>query len=146
MVIGCVSAGAVYICTQDVFPTKRLRQLTQYFSQRHTHSHPSLTAQHLSDNIFVEHVATIVSSRILYRVSYSGNLATFFSWLIFNSRPTVRVLLLLSVLCKSICYFAHYVHIEHPYTPLVVCCSNTNVSGVHVVPFLLDLFPMVTLQ
>lgn len=53
--------GAVYICTEDVFPNKRLHQLTESFSRYHTQSHPKLTAKYLSDNIYIEHVATIVS-------------------------------------------------------------------------------------
>ena len=56
--------GAVYISTEDVFPTRRLQQLTTSFSQQH-----SLSAKHFSDNIFVEHVATIVS---LDSTLYSG--------------------------------------------------------------------------
>ena len=52
-------AGAVYICTEDVFPTRRLQQLTESFSKEHSCN--DLTAKHLSDNIFVEHVATVVS-------------------------------------------------------------------------------------
>ena len=53
--------GAVYICTEDVFPNKRLQQLTESFGQYHAHTHPKLTAKYLSDNIYIEHVATIVS-------------------------------------------------------------------------------------
>ena len=52
--------GAVYICTEDVFPSKRLRQLTEFFVQ--DHSKLKLTAKNVSDNIFVEHTATIVSN------------------------------------------------------------------------------------
>lgn len=58
----CMFTGAVYICTEDVFPNKRLQQLTESFCQYHTHTHPKLTAKYLSDNIYIEHVATIVSS------------------------------------------------------------------------------------
>ena len=51
--------GAVYICTEDAFPNKRLRQLAECFSQRHQDLR--LGSRQLSDNIFVEHAATTVS-------------------------------------------------------------------------------------
>ena len=54
----------MYICTEDVFPSKRLRQLTEFFVQ--DHSNLKLTAKNVSDNIFVEHVATIVSNVCIY--------------------------------------------------------------------------------
>lgn len=63
--------GAVYICTEDVFPNKRLQQLTESFSQYHAHTHPKLTAKYLSDNIYIEHVATIVSSAACYNRTMS---------------------------------------------------------------------------
>lgn len=44
--------GAVYISTEDVFPSKRLHQLTQSFAK----GEASLT-----DNIFIEHAADVVS-------------------------------------------------------------------------------------
>lgn len=44
--------GAVYISTEDVFPSKRLHQLTQSFAE----GEASLT-----DNIFIEHAADVVS-------------------------------------------------------------------------------------
>lgn len=53
-----VHTGAVYICTEDVFPNKRLQQMTESFSQDQAHE---FTAKYLCDNIYVEHVATIVS-------------------------------------------------------------------------------------
>lgn len=50
--------GAVYISTEDVFPSKRLHQLTQSFAKGQAfHSAASLT-----DNIFIEHAADVVSS------------------------------------------------------------------------------------
>jgi len=53
-----VAAGAVYISTEDVFPNKRLQQLTELFARKCRQ--PGLSAQLLSDNIYVEHAATIV--------------------------------------------------------------------------------------
>jgi len=52
------TAGAVYISTEDAFPHKRLQQLTEAFARKHKEL--GLSAQHLSDNIYVEHAATIV--------------------------------------------------------------------------------------
>ncbi|XP_059163747.1 DNA repair protein XRCC3-like isoform X2 [Physella acuta] len=42
--------GAVYICTEDAFPSKRLQQLIQCHSSK-------LPSCNLGDNIFIEHVA-----------------------------------------------------------------------------------------
>ncbi|KAK7488420.1 hypothetical protein BaRGS_00020394 [Batillaria attramentaria] len=55
---GGLEGGAVYICTEDVFPSKRLHQLVQHFSHKYTctqygNGHPL----QFSDQIFVEHVA-----------------------------------------------------------------------------------------
>ena len=53
--------GAVYISTEDVFPSKRLHQLTQCFVRNHT-SHSAVKVN-FSDNIFIEHAADVVSSK-----------------------------------------------------------------------------------
>ena len=53
--------GAVYISTEDVFPSKRLHQLTQCFTKSQV-LHPSSCKLNLSDNIFIEHAADVVSS------------------------------------------------------------------------------------
>ena len=50
------------MCTEDAFPNKRLYQLAEVFAQNH--SSLGYTARHLSDGIFVEHAATIVSNNI----------------------------------------------------------------------------------
>ena len=50
--------GAVYICTEDAFPNKRLHQLAEFFAEKHRSL--GYTARQLSDGIFVEHAATIV--------------------------------------------------------------------------------------
>jgi DNA-repair protein XRCC3 len=65
---GGLEAGAVYICTGDVFPSKRLRQLTEFFIQ--DHSKLKLTVKNISDNIYVEHVPTISSltAQLEYRL------------------------------------------------------------------------------
>ncbi|KAL9952245.1 hypothetical protein ACROYT_G039468 [Oculina patagonica] len=53
--LGGLGGGAVYISTEDVFPSKRLHQLTQSFAKsRGLHSAASLT-----DNIFIEHAADV---------------------------------------------------------------------------------------
>ena len=54
----CLS-GVVYICTEDVFPSKRLQQLIAAFNKR---LGPTLANQlALGDHIFVEHVAEKVT-------------------------------------------------------------------------------------
>ena len=55
--------GAVYISTEDVFPSKRLHQLTQCFSKDQA-SHPSAVKINFSDNVFIEHSADLVSPKI----------------------------------------------------------------------------------
>ena len=52
------TSGAVYISTEDAFPNKRIQQLTEAFAKKHKEL--GLSAQQLSDNIYVEHAATIV--------------------------------------------------------------------------------------
>ena len=56
--------GAVYVCTEDAFPNKRLHQIAEVFAKNH--GSLGYTARRLSDGIFVEHAATIVSAIILY--------------------------------------------------------------------------------
>ncbi|KAK2567314.1 DNA repair protein XRCC3 [Acropora cervicornis] len=53
----CVGWGAVYISTEDVFPSKRLHQLTQYFVKNQTNLLNS--SINPSDNIFIEHAADV---------------------------------------------------------------------------------------
>ena len=65
VVILFFSTGAVYISTEDVFPSKRLHQLTQSFAK----GDASLT-----DNIFIEHAADVVSKsepRLTFQISCS---------------------------------------------------------------------------
>lgn len=50
--------GAVYISTEDAFPSKRLCQLAGIFSKHHPGC--TLTTKHLTDNIFIEHAGTVV--------------------------------------------------------------------------------------
>ena len=51
--------GAVYISTEDVFPSKRLHQLIPHFTKKHK---PDVARQlNLGDNIFIEHAADLVS-------------------------------------------------------------------------------------
>ena len=50
--------GAVYISTEDVFSSKRLHQLTQYFVKNQTNLLNS--SINPSDNIFIEHAADVV--------------------------------------------------------------------------------------
>ncbi|XP_071511762.1 DNA repair protein XRCC3-like [Diadema antillarum] len=52
---GGLAKGAVYVCTEDVFPSKRLQQLISAFNRK---MEPALASQlALGDHIYVEHVA-----------------------------------------------------------------------------------------
>lgn len=55
---GGLGGGAVYISTEDVFPSKRLHQLTQCFNKSQV-LHPSSCKLNLNDNIFIEHAADV---------------------------------------------------------------------------------------
>ena len=50
--------GALYISTEDAFPSKRLCQLASVFNEHHS---SILTAKQLTDNIFIEHTGTVVT-------------------------------------------------------------------------------------
>ncbi|XP_026464891.1 DNA repair protein XRCC3-like [Ctenocephalides felis] len=57
--IGGLNAGAVYICTEDVFPSKRLQQLFQTFPVSFAKRYrlkTSFTTQ-FADNIYIEHAS-----------------------------------------------------------------------------------------
>lgn len=59
---GGLEAGAVYVCTEDVFPSKRLQQLIA--EQQHLRTDiPAETIQKIKfgDHIFIEHAADVVS-------------------------------------------------------------------------------------
>ncbi|KAE8747554.1 hypothetical protein FOCC_FOCC005715 [Frankliniella occidentalis] len=61
---GGLDAGAVYICTEDSFPAKRLQQLfTTYPQQRMSPSHIKEDLPKFGDNIFIEHVADAAGMR-----------------------------------------------------------------------------------
>ncbi|XP_026867433.2 DNA repair protein XRCC3 [Electrophorus electricus] len=68
---GGLGTGAVYICTEDSFPIKRLRQLITQQSRLRPHVPPALIhSLRFSDNIYIEHTAdlealqTCVSQRV----------------------------------------------------------------------------------
>lgn len=46
--------GALYICTEDPFPTKRLHQMAEHFTKKHFHG-SGKTSSHLTDRIYIEH-------------------------------------------------------------------------------------------
>lgn len=59
---GCFSAGAVYICTEDSFPIKRLQQLIADQPSLRSDVPPSLISRlQFSDHVYVEHAADLVS-------------------------------------------------------------------------------------
>ncbi|KAI5090565.1 DNA repair protein XRCC3 [Silurus meridionalis] len=57
---GGLGAGAVYICTEDPFPIKRLRQLITQQSRLRPNIPPALIRSiRFSDNIYIEHTADL---------------------------------------------------------------------------------------
>lgn len=49
MAMGGLQKSAVYICTEDAFPSKRLLQMTRFYSQKYQRND-------WMDNIFIEHI------------------------------------------------------------------------------------------
>ncbi|XP_048456211.1 DNA repair protein XRCC3 isoform X1 [Rhincodon typus] len=59
---GGQDAGAVYICTEDTFPNKRLQQLIAFQSMLRTDVPPDIVNNiKFGNNIFIEHVADVES-------------------------------------------------------------------------------------
>lgn len=56
-IIAALKKGAVYISTEDVFPSKRLHQLMQNFVKNHTITSTAKISP--SDHIFIEHAADV---------------------------------------------------------------------------------------
>ncbi|XP_034247672.1 DNA repair protein XRCC3 [Thrips palmi] len=57
---GGFNSGAVYICTEDSFPTNRLQQLFHTYSRRRG---VCGSAKNFGDNIFIEHIADAAGMR-----------------------------------------------------------------------------------
>lgn len=58
----CVSVGAVYICTEDSFPIRRLQQLIREQSGLRSDVPLSLiSGLWFSDHVYIEHTADLVS-------------------------------------------------------------------------------------
>ncbi|PWA23272.1 hypothetical protein CCH79_00020571 [Gambusia affinis] len=58
---GGLSAGALYVCTEDPFPVRRLQQLISEQTSLRSDVPPSLIGRlRFSDNIYVEHAADLV--------------------------------------------------------------------------------------
>ncbi|XP_060070545.1 DNA repair protein XRCC3-like [Ylistrum balloti] len=55
--LGGLNGGAAYICTEDIFPNKRLHQMIQFFSRKTSLKLPSPV--NFGDQIFIEHVSDI---------------------------------------------------------------------------------------
>ncbi|CAL1571226.1 unnamed protein product [Knipowitschia caucasica] len=58
---GGLASGAVFICTEDPFPSKRLQQLISEQSSLRPQVPLSLTQQNFSDRVYVEHTADLPS-------------------------------------------------------------------------------------
>ncbi|XP_028996679.1 DNA repair protein XRCC3 isoform X2 [Betta splendens] len=62
---GGLHSGAVYICTEDSFPIRRLQQLIQEQSNLRSDIPPDLiNSLHFSDNIYIEHTADLDSLQV----------------------------------------------------------------------------------
>ena len=53
------SLGALYICTEDVFPNKRLMQMVHKFGRRNA-DNPVVKQMKFTDSIFIEHAGDLV--------------------------------------------------------------------------------------
>jgi len=60
-------SGAVYICTEDAFPSRRLQELFCSFPPTFS---TAQTGINFGDNIFIEHIGDVVSNQYL---QYSYN-------------------------------------------------------------------------
>ncbi len=54
--LGGLEGGAVYLCTEDKFPAKRLEQMTPQFEQQYREF---LSDTNVGDNIYIEHVGDV---------------------------------------------------------------------------------------
>nr|XP_046229553.1 DNA repair protein XRCC3 [Scatophagus argus] len=62
---GGLSSGAVYICTEDSFPIKRLQQLIRHQSCLRSDVPPSLISRlQFSDHVYIEHAADLDSLHV----------------------------------------------------------------------------------
>lgn len=60
--LGTLASGAVYICTEDAFPSKRLWQLIEQQHRLRTDVPGELLQRiRFSNHIFIEHAADVVS-------------------------------------------------------------------------------------
>ena len=58
-------SGALYICTEDVFPNKRLMQMVHNFSRRNE-DNPVLKHIQFTDRIFIEHAGDLVMCEYIF--------------------------------------------------------------------------------
>nr|XP_054386925.1 DNA repair protein XRCC3 isoform X4 [Pongo abelii] len=69
-------SGAVYICTEDAFPHKRLQQLMAQQPRLRTDVPGELLQKlRFGSQIFIEHVADVTESRSVTRLEYSGTIS-----------------------------------------------------------------------
>lgn len=55
---GGLEAGALYVCTEDVFPNRRLMQMAQLLPRKHQDK-PGVQRISYTDNIFIEHASDL---------------------------------------------------------------------------------------
>ncbi len=60
--------GAIYICTEDVFPNKRLIQMVENFVKKQPHG-SGLRKIRFTDNIFIEHASDLVIWYSVFKVT-----------------------------------------------------------------------------
>jgi hypothetical protein len=61
-----IFVGAAYICTEDIFPNKRLHQMIQYFCRKME----DRLVKNYGDGIFIEHISDLVSMRKHFSRTY----------------------------------------------------------------------------
>ncbi len=67
----CLFSGALYVCTEGVFPNKRLMQMVSIFSRKYSEV-PDVQRKSFTDNIFIEHAADLVRLfRFFYECDYA---------------------------------------------------------------------------
>lgn len=60
-------SGAVYICTEDAFPSRRLQELFCSFPPTFSSAQTSIN---FGDNIFIEHIGDVVSNQFQSNLQY----------------------------------------------------------------------------
>lgn len=76
--------AAVYFCTEDVFPVKRLHQMSYYFEQKYG-------IKNTLDNVYISHISDYV------RNLYSRTISTYAFWVVLNINGLSKIFNMLTV-------------------------------------------------